>query len=74
MYFPVFHFVVNNYGYGDKTDLFVVACNYDEAYNFINDNELYNLDMDYCDENMSNTGFVKELESDEHLPYEDMQL
>ena len=72
-YFPVYHFVVNNYGYGDRTDLFIVARNYQEAFDYVNDDD-NTMDWDYCDENSSDTGWVKALESDEHLPYEDERI
>lgn len=73
MYYPVFHFVVNNYGHGVRTEVFIVAHNYQEAYDYLNDGT-DNIDWDYSDENSADTGYLVKLESDEYLPYEDLRI
>lgn len=67
--FPVFKFVVNNFGYGDKTTLWVVARNYDEAYELIDSYDSYRLDYDYSDKYMASTSFYCEVKDEERLPY-----
>ena len=68
-YYPVFKFIVNNYGYGDKTILWVVARNYDEAYDYVSNDDSYRIDLDYSDKYMVSTSFKCYVKDETCLPY-----
>ena len=69
-YYPVYSFVVDNYGYGEKTNLWIVAKNYEQAFLLL-ESLNRNIDLDYCDEFMADTGYYKKLNDDSGLPYVD---
>lgn len=68
----IYHFTVNNYGYGEKTELFVVANNEKEAYQLVVD-EHYNIDHD--NPTFKTEWFIELEEKDlNFLPYIDKTL
>ena len=70
--YPVFKFTVDNWGYGEKATLFIVATDYDQAYNHLESLDR-NIDIDSSDSYMAGTGYFASA-SKEHLPYVDDEI
>lgn len=71
--YPVFMFVVDNYGHGEKTEIWIVAKDYEQAFECLEEQDR-NIDYDYSDKYMSSTGYYMEVKNpEENLPFVDRE-